>query len=228
MECPPDVDSSSPVLLSHLKHVCCFLSLQQSVLCAEVTPAGCCCGDAWRPSDSPRRGWHALWLPRARSSGSSGPPPAGRSTGAAWKTAAPPETHEGSHFTHCTKSHPHEATTYQPEEEKLLLAQKKEWIFKNWIQKKIFKSSWKASLTSPVANCRSSGAHWWIYRVLAEVLVFRHGLLPGQWGSVWASAGPDTRPRSSAGSGSVVAVARGARSSESLIRRRNRFLQLMN
>lgn len=132
----------------------------------------------------------------------------------------------------------HDATTYEPEEEKLLLAHKKEWIFKNATQKKtwqlnrtnlqIFKSSWKASLTSPVATCRSSGAHWWIYRVLAEVLVFRPGLLPGQWGSVWASAGPDTRPRSSAGSGSVVAVARGARSSESLIRRRNRFLQLMN
>lgn len=67
---------------------------QQSLVPAEVTPAGCCCGDVWWPSDSPQRGWRAPRLPCARSYGSSGPPPAGRSTGAAWKTTAPPETHE--------------------------------------------------------------------------------------------------------------------------------------
>lgn len=46
---------------------------------------------------------------------------------------------------------------------------------------------------------------------------------PGQWGSVGVFAGPDTHPRSSAGSGSVAAVAHGAHSSESLSRREDRF-----
>lgn len=129
-------------------------AFQQSLVPAPVTPAGCCCccGDVWWPSGSPQRGWRAPWPPCARSCGSSAPPPAGRSTGAAWKTRAPPETHGGLHFKLWRKSHLDEATGDERGEEKLLKAHKDELIFSfiqwrldSWNQK-VFAVKWEVIL----------------------------------------------------------------------------------
>lgn len=89
MFCPRS-SSCLSVLVSRVKRLC-----RQSLAPPDVTPAGCCCGGVWGPSGSPPRALCGPGPPGARSCGSSGPPSAGRSTGAAGWREAPPEAQDG-------------------------------------------------------------------------------------------------------------------------------------
>lgn len=82
------IGAKSP-LCFHITLSKCFASMAPTP--TRVTPAGWRRrGGVWWPSGSPRRRLCGLWPLGARSCGSSGCWSAGRNTGAAWQTRAPP------------------------------------------------------------------------------------------------------------------------------------------
>lgn len=141
MECPPDVDSSSPVLLSHLKHVhllprpptvCAFLPRSLLQAAAVVMRDGplIVLGGADVLRDS-----RVLVVPVVVA-----PHLLGVVQELPGKQRLHLKTHEGSHFTHCARSHPHASHHIRARRKKSFCwhkkKRKKKSIFKNVIQKK--------------------------------------------------------------------------------------------